>query len=66
MKRQALQRAASWWPRQHQIDLLLLEVSQLRRQGADEGQTGFRSLRDELPPLYWGGFSGGSPKKIGS
>lgn len=37
---------------QDQIDLLLREVSKLRRQGSDDGQPGFRSLRDELPPHY--------------
>lgn len=37
---------------QDQIDLLLREVSNLRRQGSDDGQPRFRSLRDELPPHY--------------
>ena len=37
---------------QEQIDLLLREVSQLRRQGADNGSPGFRNPRDELPPHY--------------
>jgi SlyX protein len=37
---------------QQQIDLLLGEVSQLRRQEPDGGPGGFRSLRDELPPHY--------------
>ncbi|MFW5330489.1 SlyX family protein [Hydrogenophaga sp. ZJX-1] len=37
---------------QEQIDLLLREVSQLRRQGADSGSPGFRNPRDELPPHY--------------
>lgn len=38
---------------QEQIDLLLREVSQLRRQGAaDGGSPGFRNPRDELPPHY--------------
>lgn len=38
---------------QQQIDLLLREVADLRRQGPDEGGgAAFRSLRDELPPHY--------------
>ena len=37
---------------QDQIGLLLREVSNLRRQGSDDGQPGFRSLRDDLPPHY--------------
>lgn len=37
---------------QDQIDLLLRELGQLRRQGTDDGQPRFRSLRDELPPHY--------------
>lgn len=37
---------------QDQIDLLLREVSQLRRQGTDDGQPRFRNLRDDLPPHY--------------
>ncbi|MDI1260441.1 SlyX family protein [Aquabacterium sp.] len=37
---------------QQQIDLLMAEVSQLRRQEPDGGVGGFRSLRDELPPHY--------------
>lgn len=37
---------------QDQIDLLLREVSQLRRQREDEASPTFRSLRDELPPHY--------------
>lgn len=37
---------------QEQIDLLLRELLQLRRQsGGDEAPT-FRSLRDEIPPHY--------------
>ena len=38
---------------QAQIDLLLREVGQLRRQQAGaEDRTGFVSLRDERPPHY--------------
>lgn len=37
---------------QDQIDLLLREVGQLRRQREDEASPTFRSLRDELPPHY--------------
>ena len=37
---------------QQQIDLLIREVADLRRQGPDEGGATFRSLRDELPPHY--------------
>jgi SlyX protein len=37
---------------QEQIDLLLREVAQLRRQNATEAAPAFRSLRDELPPHY--------------
>lgn len=37
---------------QDQIDLLLREVVQLRRQREDEASPTFRSLRDELPPHY--------------
>lgn len=38
---------------QQQIDLLVREVSDLRRQGAEDGGGAtFRSLRDELPPHY--------------
>jgi len=37
---------------QEQIDLLLRELSHLRRQGADEGLAPARNLRDELPPHY--------------
>jgi SlyX protein len=38
---------------QQQIDLLLRELTELRRQQPEEGGTpAFRSLRDELPPHY--------------
>lgn len=37
---------------QQQIDALIREVSQLRKQTPDGGSGGFRSLRDELPPHY--------------
>ncbi|MBA4262295.1 MAG: SlyX protein [Comamonadaceae bacterium] len=37
---------------QDQIELLLREVRQLRQQGGDDAQPGFRSLRDERPPHY--------------
>jgi SlyX protein len=37
---------------QAQIDLLLREVGELRRQGPDGDSGTFRSLRDELPPHY--------------
>ena len=37
---------------QDQIDTLLREISRLRQQGEDAEPTGFRSLRDELPPHY--------------
>jgi SlyX protein len=38
---------------QQHIDLLVKEVSALRRQQDDGGGSpGFRSLRDELPPHY--------------
>lgn len=37
---------------QDQIDWLLREVNQLRRQREDDAPGGFRSLRDELPPHY--------------
>ena len=37
---------------QDQIDLLMREVAQLRRQREDEAPTTVRSLRDELPPHY--------------
>lgn len=37
---------------QAQIDLLLRELVQLRRQASDDGMPRQRSLRDELPPHY--------------
>ena len=37
---------------QDQVDLLLREVGQLRRQREDDTPPAFRSLRDELPPHY--------------
>lgn len=39
---------------QQQIDRLVLEVTQLRRQleQSDAGAAPFRSLREELPPHY--------------
>lgn len=37
---------------QDQIDLLLREVSLLRRRHEDDASPAFRSLRDELPPHY--------------
>jgi len=37
---------------QQQIDLLINEVIQLRRQASDTSRGTFRSLRDELPPHY--------------
>jgi SlyX protein len=37
---------------QQQIEALIREVSQLRQQTPDGGTSGFRSLRDELPPHY--------------
>lgn len=37
---------------QNQIDWLLNEVNQLRRQREDDAPGAFRSLRDELPPHY--------------
>jgi len=37
---------------QDQIDRLLREVGQLRRQREDDTPPTFRSLRDELPPHY--------------
>jgi SlyX protein len=37
---------------QQQIEALLREVLELRRQAPDEGSAGFRSLRDEVPPHY--------------
>ena len=37
---------------QEQIDLLLRELLQLRRQSDAEASPTFRSLRDEIPPHY--------------
>lgn len=37
---------------QDQIDLLMRELVQLRRQASDDGMPRQRSLRDELPPHY--------------
>lgn len=37
---------------QDQINLLLRELVQLRRQASDDGMPRQRSLRDELPPHY--------------
>jgi len=37
---------------QDQIDLLLRELVQLRRQASEDGMPRQRSLRDELPPHY--------------
>jgi SlyX protein len=37
---------------QQQIDLLMRELAQLRRQMPEPGGGSFRSLRDELPPHY--------------
>ncbi|MGS5085800.1 SlyX family protein [Hydrogenophaga sp. A37] len=37
---------------QDQIDLLLRELVQLRRQASDDGMPRQSSLRDELPPHY--------------
>ena len=37
---------------QQQIDLLVREVAELRRQAPEPGSAPFRSLRDELPPHY--------------
>jgi SlyX protein len=37
---------------QDQIDLLLRELVQLRRQASDDGSTRQHSPRDELPPHY--------------
>ncbi|MBI3531439.1 MAG: SlyX family protein [Burkholderiales bacterium] len=37
---------------QQQLDLLLREVVELRRQQPEGGQVGQRNLRDELPPHY--------------
>ena len=37
---------------QAQIDQLILEVSELKRQAPAEGGPAFRSLMDDLPPHY--------------
>lgn len=37
---------------QDQIDRLLREVAELRRQRSDDPPATFHSLRDELPPHY--------------
>lgn len=37
---------------QQQLDLLLREVAELRRQQPEGGSVGQRNLRDELPPHY--------------
>ena len=37
---------------QQQIEALLREVLELRRQAPGEGGAGFTSLRDEIPPHY--------------
>ena len=37
---------------QAQIDLLIREVMELKRQAPGEGGPALRSLRDELPPHY--------------
>ena len=37
---------------QQQIDLLLRELVELKRQQRDSGGAEFRSLRDERPPHY--------------
>jgi SlyX protein len=37
---------------QRQIDLLILEVTRLKAQGAGAEAPAARSLRDELPPHY--------------
>jgi len=37
---------------QHQIELLVREVTHLRQQSPDAGGAVVRSLRDELPPHY--------------
>jgi SlyX protein len=40
------------YEQQRQIDALLAEVGQLRRQMPEGGPSGERNLRDELPPHY--------------
>jgi SlyX protein len=37
---------------QQQIDQLIRAISQLQQQAPEEGASGARSLRDELPPHY--------------
>ena len=37
---------------QEQIERLVQEVADLKRQRAEDSPMGFRSLRDELPPHY--------------
>lgn len=37
---------------QDQIDLLIREVTELRRRSSAGDEGGFRSLREELPPHY--------------
>jgi SlyX protein len=37
---------------QQQIDQLVRAISQLQQQAPEEGASGVRSLRDELPPHY--------------
>ncbi len=37
---------------QGQIDLLIREIMELKRQAPGEGAPSFRSLADELPPHY--------------
>ncbi len=40
------------YEQQRQIDALLAEVAQLRRQMPEGGPSAERNLRDELPPHY--------------
>lgn len=40
------------YEQQRQIDALLAEVGQLRRQMPEGGSSAERNLRDELPPHY--------------
>jgi SlyX protein len=37
---------------QDQIDLLVREVTRLKQQATSSEASGFRSMRDELPPHY--------------
>ena len=37
---------------QEQIERLVQEVADLKRQRAEDSPMGFRSLREELPPHY--------------